>query len=764
MTSLTKRQTTWGWGLWAGAFLILDALSMGFLVTPGSWLARLVVLLAGQMGVGVGVAVLLRRAPQVLQAIGVFVVLAGLTVGAVMQQALAMTAGQPATQSPWQATAHILGSAFEALRTAVPRVADASLFAPLIMASLGALASFVAVVAIVWREPLVTLVATLAPWAVVFSMRTDAGWTLPAMAALAALAFAAWQAPRQPRHRAARFGGGLAVMASGLAAALLVNTVAPTIAGWGSGLDWLRSQAGGQQANGTIGVSGNFNVNGWLRSGSTRAVAHLDGNYTGPLQVSTRSEFNGVTWLDNPSDQGVDFDSGATLWPTGDPQQARVFPTTAHTTITLTSWTIQELPVGVGPRTFDGLDAQYHPSTDTVVTTDSPDGSSLVEHVKLVNRDRLLGDQTTLPAKDQYDVVVPVTSHTNDLKTLAETLTNGKPTDYDKLMAIQNYLKSPDFTYTLTPTITNPSDDPVWDFLQRRTGYCTHFATAMVVLARLVGIPTRVAVGYSNPTNGVGNITEANAHMWPQAHFADAGWVAFEPTPGANAAVTRPTSQTPRTSPSASSSTSSSHTTSTPTARPTATTSSAPPTTTTGPQSGTTPWPWLLGVAGLVIAGLAWWFTTWWQARPITAVAAWATVSRVARKAGLAGVSTTPAATAKALRQRLTDDTAAQLDELVQAIEHLRYAPPDALTPAADMKISPSVFGLRPAPSTQTPPRRTAWVAGDDGQAAAVAPAQTGAPSLSSKDHGGRTEPWVARAWHKTARAVRSELRHKHAA
>ena len=74
------------------------------------------------------------------------------------------------------------------------------------------------------------------------------------------------------------------------------------------------------------------------------------------------------------------------------------------------------------------------------------------------------------------------------------------------------------------------------DFLfHTKTGYCQQFAFAMAGLARLLGIPSRIAVGYtagSRRANGTWKVTTADAHAWPELYFAGLGWIRFEPTPG----------------------------------------------------------------------------------------------------------------------------------------------------------------------------------------------------------------------------------------
>ena len=123
-------------------------------------------------------------------------------------------------------------------------------------------------------------------------------------------------------------------------------------------------------------------------------------------------------------------------------------------------------------------------------------------------------------------------------------------TPYAKAMAIQNYLRGPQFTYSLDAPVEGGYDgngmDVLAEFLDRKAGYCIHFAAAMTVMARQEGIPSRMALGYApgqatgEAPDGTGPNGEAlrefevdstDAHAWPELYFEGAGWVRFEPTP-----------------------------------------------------------------------------------------------------------------------------------------------------------------------------------------------------------------------------------------
>ena len=74
--------------------------------------------------------------------------------------------------------------------------------------------------------------------------------------------------------------------------------------------------------------------------------------------------------------------------------------------------------------------------------------------------------------------------------------------------------------------------DPITPFYETRRGYCTQFATAMIMMARAQGIPARMAIGFIPGTReGSSNIVRASdAHAWPELYFQGSGWLRFEPT------------------------------------------------------------------------------------------------------------------------------------------------------------------------------------------------------------------------------------------
>lgn len=119
---------------------------------------------------------------------------------------------------------------------------------------------------------------------------------------------------------------------------------------------------------------------------------------------------------------------------------------------------------------------------------------------------------------------------------LARQIVRGSASPLAEAEALQEFLTSGRFRYTLDPPPVSPQD-PVANFLlDTRAGYCQQFAGAFAVMARSLGLPTRLAVGFT-PGLPEGadtyEVTGADAHVWPEVYLgAAAGWVPFEPTPG----------------------------------------------------------------------------------------------------------------------------------------------------------------------------------------------------------------------------------------
>jgi transglutaminase-like putative cysteine protease len=125
------------------------------------------------------------------------------------------------------------------------------------------------------------------------------------------------------------------------------------------------------------------------------------------------------------------------------------------------------------------------------------------------------------------------------ITTIAQGVTKDATTPYDKAVALQNWFTtSGGFSYN-TNVKADSSSNAMLDFLRNKQGYCVHFATTMAAMARALGIPTRVSVGFTPGTrqpDGSWVVGTKDAHAWPELYFDGVGWLRFEPTPGRGAA------------------------------------------------------------------------------------------------------------------------------------------------------------------------------------------------------------------------------------
>jgi len=119
------------------------------------------------------------------------------------------------------------------------------------------------------------------------------------------------------------------------------------------------------------------------------------------------------------------------------------------------------------------------------------------------------------------------------LAAIARQHTAGAATPLQAAADLQAWFQSGSFSYTLNPNL--PASHWLVTFLTTdHRGYCQQFAWAFAVLARLVGIPSRIAVGYTGGSpgrNGTWKVTTADTHAWPELYFPSVGWLRFEPTP-----------------------------------------------------------------------------------------------------------------------------------------------------------------------------------------------------------------------------------------
>ena len=121
------------------------------------------------------------------------------------------------------------------------------------------------------------------------------------------------------------------------------------------------------------------------------------------------------------------------------------------------------------------------------------------------------------------------------LRALAGRITKGQTSAYDKAVALQAWFHRPgNFTYSVKANSGTGASALARFLTTTKTGSCQQFAFGMAVLARLLGIPSRVVVGFTQGTfvgHNTWRVETSDAHAWPELYFSGAGWLGFEPTP-----------------------------------------------------------------------------------------------------------------------------------------------------------------------------------------------------------------------------------------
>ena len=146
---------------------------------------------------------------------------------------------------------------------------------------------------------------------------------------------------------------------------------------------------------------------------------------------------------------------------------------------------------------------------------------------------------------------------TQRVRDLAAEITADAPTPYDKADALADFLsRDPSFSYSTTTPMPAAVEDLVDFFLfdeeGGRIGYCQQYASSMVLMARTLGLPARLAVGFApgeEVEDGTYLVREANAHAWAEIYFPGYGWQIFEATKTIDPGFTRPSGEGTTTGP-----------------------------------------------------------------------------------------------------------------------------------------------------------------------------------------------------------------------
>jgi len=331
-------------------------------------------------------------------------------------------------------------------------------------------------------------------------------------------------------------------------AALILPTFVPSLNGL-----LHTGQGTGPAANGTYSLSTDVDLRNSLTSTNAYSVLDYTSNAT-----DISNEYLGMSYLDT-------FDGNA--WTAGAPKtpnvqgppvanQGKSSPVPGLTVPKVTQSQVLTKVTVVGNFAFTTLPTPYatayisgvantttNPSAATVpgplsFTTSDPNGSQEGLQYQSTSTDvvpskaQMESSPAVNPAKLAQYLQLPSNLPALVQQT-ADQVTAGDTTPYDKAMALQNYFLA-NFTYDLSVPATDGSSAIV-NFLTSKQGFCQQFSATMATMARLLGIPAVVEVGFTPGTKQPNNtylVTSHDAHAWPMLYFSGIGWVRFEPTVG----------------------------------------------------------------------------------------------------------------------------------------------------------------------------------------------------------------------------------------
>ena len=290
--------------------------------------------------------------------------------------------------------------------------------------------------------------------------------------------------------------------------------------------DWRHRNTG--DSSRTIGVSPLVDITARLQSQSHQEVFTVKASRPTYWRLTSLDHFTGTGWsLKN------EFVAGSRL-------AAPAFPSTSLVAeFQIKSLSSIWLPAPYRPIRVTGIGGTSVSDESGSVITNKATSDALTYTVQSAVPSVDPGDLVSAPPIDPADptlaryLQLPALSPA--VRQLAVAATRSATSPYAQAKALQDWLRSPPFRYDLNVK-ADDAPNALLNFLTvTRAGFCQQFAASYAVLARSIGLPTRVAVGFSEGTvgaDGLYHVSDAQAHAWPEVYFQDIGWIAFEPTPG----------------------------------------------------------------------------------------------------------------------------------------------------------------------------------------------------------------------------------------
>ncbi|GAB2683279.1 transglutaminase family protein [Thalassiella azotivora] len=523
----------------------LVATGMSTLVEGTRWFVELLAVLVAVVLTGNVTARLLRRAELVV-AVQLVAVLLVLTWLYALPEAWA---GLLPTPASWQRLVDLADVGLALARDEAPPAPAEAGLRLLLTAGLGLVAVAVDAAAAGWRQPAVAGLPLLAVYCVPAALARGgldwywfvlgAGGFLALLASDSTTRVARWGRVLrgQGGEQAPLAAAGRRVGAVALAAAVLVPTLVP---GLSEGL-LPGTGAGGDGPGGRIEVSNplfDLRENLAAREDVTVLTYTTDQPSPEPVRWVVADSYDGNTW--GPTSGAIPREQQAS---DGLPEPPgltdRSVAAERTTTVTIDRLTQSAyLPLVYPPTALDVEGSWLYETTTLNVIGDGVSTAQglqyTVEHLQVAPDPATLAAAPAPPpaVTERWTTLPPSVPET--VVATAREVVDGQPTPFAQASALQSWFRSGGgFSYDEeAPDGTGTS--AIADFLERRSGFCVHFSATMAVMARSLGIPARVAVGFlpgEEVEEGTYRVSLQDAHAWPELYFGDVGWVRFEPTP-----------------------------------------------------------------------------------------------------------------------------------------------------------------------------------------------------------------------------------------
>lgn len=316
-------------------------------------------------------------------------------------------------------------------------------------------------------------------------------------------------------------------IAFGVVIAIAAGVVGPRLPGAGAAPLYETSGRGGGV---TQVISPLVDIRSRLTNRSTEELFRIRADVESYWRVSALPEFNGTTW-GLPERKLEPVSDGPTA-----PMDSLI-ENRQRVTIGVLGGTL--VPAAPDPLQASGPDdLRWVPETSTLVTVDgnleTGDTIDIVSAAPRLDAVRLV-EATSIEPGDTIYTSVP-TDLPEVVAATARQLAGDATSTFDTAMTLQAWFQT-QFEYSLEVQ-PGHGNSAIESFLRDRVGYCEQFAGTYAAMMRTLGIPSRVAVGFTSGValgDGEFSVLGRNAHAWPEVWFDDVGWVAFEPTPGRGA-------------------------------------------------------------------------------------------------------------------------------------------------------------------------------------------------------------------------------------